>query len=807
MEQTDIPFTRPYFLSKNENPEENYIVFRTIDMTIRNTNASNYELTYFQITDKTPNATYSNIDIMGENEYQEPVVLATFYKHSNDTFGITEILKNETYLNKMKLKVILLDNPVYDSWDGTFRWKLDVTIYIDKDFLLNLYDTEKIPRFLFKIIEEHCEKTHYNFNYNNINTATNLYANNNLHKNYKRTQYDYQKDNINWMIQHEHNISHNITFDTYELPTNYYIYNIPNVNIKLISNNEGQVLNSDLFTNVNIKYKGGVLSDTVGLGKTFSMLSLVCEKLDNNNPTLLLCPARLCNQWIEEINKTYDLKYKLIKDIRQFRKLSVVDLNNYNMIILSYNFIFGKSYLKLCEEEPNKETLVHKYNWERVILDEGHEFINNLRKKNSTIKFEYLNSIPSNFRWILSGTPFNDSYGFQNIIKYLTNIDCSEKLELYRHVIPNIMNLLFRRNTKESVNNQINIPEPVITTEFLNMSPIERLIYDSALNNKDKQIELCNHIMVSEEHINILGNKPLSLDEIHEKMTLYYQKKIDTYTKRIERLTNEIEKLQDNFSNPDRLENIENTKNKLEETKLKLIEVTAKHKIFSEIEEKLNNDEDCPICMENLNSLTKTITPCGHIFCSSCINGIHDHSHNKKIKCAMCRHTYEVTDTVVIKDSNTNIDGPKLGTKIEHLIQTIKNIISEDETNKIIVFSQWDNMLKLISKIFTEHEIQHIFVNGSINTISAKIRKFKIQNNINVVLMSSDKSPSGLNLTEASTIILLDTLNTTKEESQIIEEQAIGRAVRIGQTKNVDVKRFIMRNTIEHDYYIRNIET
>ena len=43
--------------------------------------------------------------------------------------------------------------------------------------------------------------------------------------------------------------------------------------------------------------------------------------------------------------------------------------------------------------------------------------------------------------------------------------------------------------------------------------------------------------------------------------------------------------------------------------------------------------------------------------------------------------------------------------------------------------------------------------------------------------MSSDKSPSGLNLTEATTIILLDTLNTGKEESQIIEEQAIGRAV------------------------------
>ena len=73
--------------------------------------------------------------------------------------------------------------------------------------------------------------------------------------------------------------------------------------------------------------------------------------------------------------------------------------------------------------------------------------------------------------------------------------------------------------------------------------------------------------------------------------------------------------------------------------------------------------------------------------------------------------------------------------------------------------------------------------------------------------MSSDKSPSGLNLTEASHIILLDSLNTTKENALIIEQQAIGRAVRIGQTKNVNVKRFIMRNTIEHDYYIRNIES
>ena len=54
----------------------------------------------------------------------------------------------------------------------------------------------------------------------------------------------------------------------------------------------------------------------------------------------------------------------------------------------------------------------------------------------------------------------------------------------------------------------------------------------------------------------------------------------------------------------------------------------------------------------------------------------------------MCRHNYEISDTVVIKDENVNMgEGPKLGTKIEHLINTLKAIINEDVNNKIIVFS------------------------------------------------------------------------------------------------------------------------
>ena len=84
MESTEQPeSTREYFLSKNEDIPENYIKFKDIEMSIKNTNPCNYDLVYFQITNKTVNSSFSNIDIMGQNEFNEQISLATFYKQSN----------------------------------------------------------------------------------------------------------------------------------------------------------------------------------------------------------------------------------------------------------------------------------------------------------------------------------------------------------------------------------------------------------------------------------------------------------------------------------------------------------------------------------------------------------------------------------------------------------------------------------------------------------------------------------------------------------------------------------------------------
>ena len=119
---------------------------------------------------------------------------------------------------------------------------------------------------------------------------------------------------------------------------------------------------------------------------------------------------------------------------------------------------------------------------------------------------------------------------------------------------------IYRKNTKDSVKNQVVIPEPNIDTEFLVQGTIERAIYDSALGDRNKMIQLCNHIMVSDQHINILGNNPLPLNEIHEKMTLYYDKKIIRLEVRLKNISKTIEETQ----NPDELSVLNEKKHEMQ---------------------------------------------------------------------------------------------------------------------------------------------------------------------------------------------------------------------------------------------------
>jgi SWI/SNF-related matrix-associated actin-dependent regulator 1 of chromatin subfamily A len=113
-------------------------------------------------------------------------------------------------------------------------------------------------------------------------------------------------------------------------------------------------------------------------------------------------------------------------------------------------------------------------------------------------------------------------------------------------------------------------------------------------------------------------------------------------------------------------------------------------------------------------------------------------------------------------------------------------------------------MLKMIGKTMDEFQVKYVYCNGNNFVINKNINKFKKDESIRVIMLSSETSNSGSNLTEANHIIFIDVLYNDLEHVKATEIQAIGRAVRLGQKLPVKVVRFITRGTIEEEHYRKN---
>ena len=107
----------------------------------------------------------------------------------------------------------------------------------------------------------------------------------------------------------------------------------------------------------------------------------------------------------------------------------------------------------------------------------------------------------------------------------------------------------------------------------------------------------------------------------------------------------------------------------------------------------------------------------------------------------------------------------------------------------------------MIGKTLDEFNIKFIYCSGNNYVINKNINKFKKDDTYRVIMLSSERSNSGSNLTEANHIIFIDALQSELETTKATEAQAIGRAVRLGQKLPVKVVRFITKDTIEEEHF------
>lgn len=783
--------------------------------------------------------------------------------------------------------------------------------------------------------------------------------------------WEYQKKTINWMRQRE---LHPV--EIYYNPNDELIIG----NIVYDSGDQNFVSAID---RKKLVFCGGALIDEVGLGKTYQMMTMSLQNQASNinyiqrnlpmlfsRATLVLCPNHIGDQWYDELSKKLTKKNYGLNVIKLFTKLdykcTYSDLLDADFIIVTFQFLDNKCFQDLFRPKISEmksyfssskstytyletQTVLDELGtsalnnpniffqtspnllsiwWHRIVIDEFHEIFTDDR-------YVHMKRIIPHFKgdnkWCMSGTPFNETNQsllsmFDFVTKYVNEI--GDQIILNKNINNHLTSNFFRKNTKQSINNEYTLPTPIENTIFLTFSTTEWMMYNAYLANPtvDKggilMRQLCCHPGIADEIKGSISNCK-TLQDIETVMTKHYETqtlnaenklkfaeyklkmlrqkmKILNYKRQarflrkeynyrvkiefgLESLNkDEMKKLEKYFSNDNDFltfllgqedENAEDSENdddikkplivvsdenqtKIQKILLKDKEYKNMPKSFIDLKDTENNmiqqidnlrkdyegkkstsnyyndvltrlkktteiienndeneDEDddekeqCGICLGNIKGTDLGVTKCGHIFCYNCVKPfIH-----KKPSCPVCSKPVKLDELYMItqpapeekstkefKDKQTLINA--VGTKLANLIFFLK------KNNKhCIIFSQWDDLLLKVGDVLNDYGIQNVFCKGNVWQCTKAINDFNSNEKIKVIMLSSKSSASGMNLTKAEMVILLDPVSGSYKDRRNTEWQAIGRAVRMGQKNQVQIVRFIIKNTIEDEIYKENM--
>lgn len=128
--------------------------------------------------------------------------------------------------------------------------------------------------------------------------------------------------------------------------------------------------------------------------------------------------------------------------------------------------------------------------------------------------------------------------------------------------------------------------------------------------------------------------------------------------------------------------------------------------------------------------------------------------------------------------------------KFTDVIHKLQSVV--EAGHKVLIFSQFVKQLVLYRKYFELHHMKYSYLDGSTQNRGQVVEKFKQDEDIQIFLISIKAGGVGLNLTEADYVFILDPW-----WNPAVEQQAIDRTHRIGQTKNVFIYKFITKDTVE----------
>ena len=436
-------------------------------------------------------------------------------------------------------------------------------------------------------------------------------------------------------------------------------------------------------------------------------------------------------------------------------------------------------------ERKLRATGLYSHGWRRVVLDEGHNIRNPQTKAAAAA-----NALIARSRWVLTGTPIVNSLkdlysllrfvgitgGLGTVSKPTCTVHCAnfstEQLDIFNSVLVRplklgtrdsslllqaIMRAFTLRRRKDMRFIDLKLPELKEFVHRLQFSKEEQQKYDAldgeargvlkAYEKKDGSGQVTyNHLL------EIL----LRMRQVCNHWKLASQRVAD--------LMAQLEKRKTVTLTPETISTLQQV-----------------------LQVQIDSSEDCAICLETLHS--PVITNCGHAFGRDCIVKVIEGQH----KCPFCR--VELKDEqCLVEPSNEFGDGSGdegNSSKVDGLLRILGAVANGEKT---IIFSQWKSFLDLLEEPLKQAGFKFCRIDG---TMSAQRRDQALEalNNdgeTTILLATLAVCAVGLNLTAANNVILCDTW-----WAPAIEDQAVDRVHRLGQTRECSVFRLVMDKTIE----------
>ncbi|KAK5631605.1 hypothetical protein RRF57_007319 [Xylaria bambusicola] len=528
-------------------------------------------------------------------------------------------------------------------------------------------------------------------------------------------------------------------------------------------------------------FKGGILADGMGFGKSLSMISLIAHDRSNGprgtpsnyficppRCTLVVMPPHVLETWDKELsNKSIPkmhadrlrhLSNRHFSWHRHHRSTKIKNESSFlntDIVLITYSTLAS-------EWRHKSSSVIYRQVWYRVILDEAHSI-----KDPTTAAAKAAFALKSDRRWVVTGTPIQNRLSeLASLFRFLQAFPYSNPKAfdecITRVGLPAIERLkrLLNYTMLRRPQNILDLPRRTDLKVFLKFDDPEQIAYNTA---RDKTTRSLDDLITSDQAGESYFNALQKINSLRLICNLG------------------VSAIEDSRLSPSPSLLPRTTvwdKSKAQQALISLYLAGVPLACVT-----------CGIAIDTYFSIPPDlgwlqVSKCLEIQCPSC----HNSSPASEMQSCPCNSNCSSVSVrfqsllVSIPDTRQLSRNLKFPTKIRRLVHDIEQHSSKE---KCIVFSYWKTTLDLAFNALKEAGISCV-------QREQTFHDFTHVESVRVLLLSLSCGSSGLTLTSASRVFLME-----PQWNPSTEEQAMGRFYHIGQMRDVTTVRYIMDHSIE----------